>query len=144
MPTVDDYAKLAPFTLEELVDAANSVLRDRPRAGVSVRTVRYYVAEGILPPPVGPNKLARYTLEHLDRLVQARRMLDEGASLVEISNALGPPQKNFFSEPAKERSKRRRVIPLIPGVQLLVHGDVDVEARTIEIVEAVLKIRKLP
>jgi len=37
-------------------------------AGVSVRTVRYYIAEGLLPPPVGAGRRSAYAPGHLDRL----------------------------------------------------------------------------
>ena len=37
-------------------------------AGVSVRTVRYYIAEGLLPPPEGAGPQSAYTPGHLDRL----------------------------------------------------------------------------
>ena len=37
-------------------------------AGVSVRTVRYYIAEGLLPPPLGAGRGSVYTRGHLDRL----------------------------------------------------------------------------
>ncbi len=37
-------------------------------AGVSVRTVRYYIAEGLLPPPAGAGPGSHYTAVHLDRL----------------------------------------------------------------------------
>ncbi len=44
-------------------------LRELTRAaGVSVRTVRYYIAEGLLPPPVGGGPRSAYTQGHLDRL----------------------------------------------------------------------------
>jgi DNA-binding transcriptional MerR regulator len=51
-------AKMAEYSLTELTDAA----------GVSVRTVRYYVAEGLLPPPVSAGPKSHYTRAHLDRL----------------------------------------------------------------------------
>lgn len=38
-------------------------------AGVTVRTVRYYIGEGLLPPPSGAGPATRYTQEHLDRLL---------------------------------------------------------------------------
>lgn len=37
-------------------------------ADVSPRTVRYYVAEGLLPPPVGAGPGSHYTVAHRDRL----------------------------------------------------------------------------
>ncbi len=39
------------YSLEELTE----------RAGVTVRTVRYYIAEGLLPPPVGGCPRSAYT-----------------------------------------------------------------------------------
>lgn len=89
MPTVDDYQALAPFSLDELVTAANAVLRDRPHVKVQVRTVRYYISEGFLNPPSGGPKFARYGMDHLRRLVQIRTWLDEGVSLAEAANRLG-------------------------------------------------------
>ena len=38
------------------------------RAGVSPRTVRYYIAEGLLPPPLGAGPTSAYGNAHLDRL----------------------------------------------------------------------------
>jgi DNA-binding transcriptional MerR regulator len=49
---------MTDYTLAELTEAA----------GVSVRTVRYYVAEGLLPPPVSAGPKSHYTQAHLDRL----------------------------------------------------------------------------
>lgn len=88
MPTLADYSRLAPFSLEELVDAANSLLRDKPRLQVTARTVRYYIAEGLLPRPDGPPKFARYSAEHLSRLVGLRRLQDEGRRLEEATEEL--------------------------------------------------------
>jgi DNA-binding transcriptional MerR regulator len=44
------------------------------RAGVSVRTVRYYIQEGLLPAPDTQGRFASYTEEHLDRLELIRRL----------------------------------------------------------------------
>ncbi|HEY0866358.1 MAG TPA: MerR family transcriptional regulator [Fimbriimonas sp.] len=81
MGRLETYGKLAPFTIDELVEAANSVLRDNPRLQVAKRTVRYYIAEGIVPPPTGAPKYARYPFESLLRIVGARSLLDQGVPL---------------------------------------------------------------
>ena len=47
-----------PMTLAELTEAAD----------VSTRTVRYYIAEGLLPPPEGAGPSSVYTAGHLARL----------------------------------------------------------------------------
>ena len=89
MPKVEDYASLAPFSLDELVSAANSVLRDRPKLAVSARTIRYYISKGLLPSPSGGPKFARYSWNHLDQIVKIRTYLDQGLSLEQVANELG-------------------------------------------------------
>lgn len=89
MPKVEDYVSLAPFSLDELVAAANSVLRDRPKLAVSARTVRYYISKGLLPSPSGGPKFARYSWSHLDQIVKIRTYLDQGLSLDQVAAELG-------------------------------------------------------
>lgn len=83
MPTIADYLRLAPYSLDELVAATNGVLRGHPRLEVSRRTLRYYVAQGVLPPPSGPPKYARYEGEHLLRAVALRAISARGRTLAE-------------------------------------------------------------
>ena len=52
--------------------------------GVTVRTVRYYIAEGLLPPPVTVGRNASYTREHLDRLRLITRLKEGYLPLKEI------------------------------------------------------------
>jgi DNA-binding transcriptional MerR regulator len=75
------YRNLGPFTIDELVDAVNSVLRDRPDLGVSRRTIRFYVSNGVIPPPRGAPKFARYPFENLLKIVAIRRLQDSGERL---------------------------------------------------------------
>ncbi len=64
-------------------------LRELTRgAGVSVRTVRYYIAEGLLPPPVGGGPQSAYTQGHLDRLRLIGRLKDRYLPLKEIRRRL--------------------------------------------------------
>src|SRR5258707_11155039 len=48
----------ATYKISELADAA----------GTTPRTVRFYTAEGLLPPPDARGRYALYSNEHLDRL----------------------------------------------------------------------------
>jgi DNA-binding transcriptional MerR regulator len=66
------------MTLRELTDAA----------GVSVRTVRYYIAEGLLPPPAGSGPGSVYTAAHLDRLQVIHRLKGAYLPLKEIRRHL--------------------------------------------------------
>jgi len=53
-------------------------------AGVSPRTVRYYIAQGVLPSPGRLGPMTRYGREHLERLQLIRRLQDQRLSLAEI------------------------------------------------------------
>ena len=58
------------------------------RGGVSRRAVRYYVQEGLLPPPEGLGRGAFYRPEHLERLVAIRRLQEQGLRLEAIRRQL--------------------------------------------------------
>lgn len=66
------------FDLKELCEAAN----------VTERTVRYYIAEGLLPPPVGVKSQSRYTTEHLERLKLIQNLKEQDFSLRQIKALL--------------------------------------------------------
>jgi len=53
-------------------------------AGVTPRTVRYYIAEGLLDRPAGEKRGAHYLRRHLDQLLLIRRWSDAGLSLDRI------------------------------------------------------------
>ncbi len=76
---------LAPgLGIEDLAEAAN----------VPIRTIRYYIAEGLLPGPGSRGKLASYGEEHLARLRLIRRLVERRVPLAEL---------------------RERIVPLTPG-----------------------------
>ena len=73
-------AGLAPgYTVDELA----------ARAGVTVRTVRFYGTRGLLPPPViGPRRVGRYGAEHLARLALIEELQRQGMTLAAIERYL--------------------------------------------------------
>lgn len=66
------------MTLAELTEAAD----------VSTRTVRYYIAEGLLPPPEGAGPSSVYTAGHLTRLRLIQRLKAAYWPLKEIRRRL--------------------------------------------------------
>ncbi|GGY08210.1 MerR family transcriptional regulator [Streptomyces djakartensis] len=59
------------------------------RAGVTVRTVRFYGTKGLLPPPVlGPRRVGRYGPEHLARLALIEELRHQGMTLAGIERYL--------------------------------------------------------
>ena len=68
------------------------------RAGVTVRTVRFYSTRGLLPPPViGPRRVGHYGQEHLSRLALIEELQHQGMTLAAIERylraAAGGPQR---------------------------------------------------
>jgi len=57
-------------------------------AGVSTRTIRYYVSEGLLPPPVGAGPNSRYTDAHREQLEVIGRLKAQYLPLKEIRRRL--------------------------------------------------------
>jgi len=57
-------------------------------ASVTVRTIRYYTDEGLLPQPILHGKYAYYTADHLRRLELIRQMKDAFLPLREIRQTL--------------------------------------------------------
>lgn len=66
------------LTIEELAEQAQT----------SVRTVRYYITENLLPGPGSRGKGATYTEEHLRRLRLIRRLTERRAPLAEIRDVM--------------------------------------------------------
>jgi DNA-binding transcriptional MerR regulator len=97
--------------------------------GVSRRTVRYYVQEGLLPPPLGVGRGNHYGSEHLDQLLRVKTLQESGRTLEEIRRALERPGERSASVSATEsevelsRTMWRR-LSIAPGVELHVAGNV--------------------
>ncbi len=68
------------LTLEELAE----------QAGVTVRTIRFYITEGLLTGPGGRGKAASYGEDHLLRLKLIRLLSDQHTPLAEIRALLAP------------------------------------------------------
>ena len=101
--------------------------------GVTRRTVRYYVQEGLLPAPLGVGRGRHYGPAHLDRLQAVKALQEKGLSLDEVRRELergtgrGRGAKAVGAraaaapEPAVPRSAWTRV-EIVPGVELHVSG----------------------
>ena len=112
-------------------------------AGVSRRTVRYYVQEGLIPAPHGVGRGDHYGQEHLDQILLVKTMQESGRMLDEIRQTLArgttrrskpafakaTAGKPGFGKAAAgkpvlpERSLWRR-LTLAPGVELHISSDV--------------------
>lgn len=100
--------------------------------GVSRRTVRYYVQEGLLPTPFGVGRGNHYGPEHLDRLLRVKALQEAGHTLDEIRLAthgqeiahIAALRSVPLSEQGPLAPESWRRLALAPGVELHVAGDV--------------------
>jgi DNA-binding transcriptional MerR regulator len=86
--------------------------------GVSRRTVRFYVQEGLLPPPLGVGRGRHYRPEHLKRLLEVKALQEQGRSLSEIREAVeggGRAKGRPAAPPPRAHFVRLEVLP---GVEL--------------------------
>ena len=118
------------YNIDELADLG----------GVSRRTVRYYVQEGLLPAPLGVGRGRHYGQAHLDRLLEVKAQQEAGLSLDEIRSRRTPPPGGGKPRPVRPQPLPRstwRRLELAPGVELHVAHDVKLPApgRLEELVE---------
>lgn len=73
-------------------------------AGLSVRTVRYYLQIGLLEKPLGEKRGAYYLKRHLDQLLQIRSWIDAGLSLDRIAELLGGASEDPPPRPSRAGS----------------------------------------
>lgn len=78
------------MSLGELADAAQA----------PARTIRFYIARGLLDGPVKGGRGAAYTEAHLARLEQIRKLQADGLTLSEIANRLEMGGRKRTASPA--------------------------------------------
>ena len=116
-----------------MTSAARYAIGDLARlAGVSRRTVRYYVQEHLIPVPLGVGRGNHYGPEHLEQILRVKAMQEAGKTLDEIryetthgaarAEARLKPRATYEEAPP-ERSIWRR-LTLAPGVELQIAGNV--------------------
>jgi DNA-binding transcriptional MerR regulator len=90
------------MSLGELTEAAR----------VSVRTIRYYIAEGLLPPPEGTGPGSAYTRGHLDRLRLIQRLKEAYLPLKEIRRRLSGVSDDEVGRLLADEDQRESSMPL--------------------------------
>jgi DNA-binding transcriptional MerR regulator len=108
--------------------------------GVTRRTVRYYVQEGLIPAPLGVGRGRHYSRAHLDRLLEVKAQQEAGLTLDDIRARRAPRPGGGEPRPATARLLPRsawRRFELAPGVELHVASDIRLPApgRLEELVE---------
>jgi hypothetical protein len=132
------------------------------RAGVPLRTVRFYLQEKLLDPPLGRGRGAHFTDHHLVQLQQARTLHNAGFSLEAIRERRGDLTLGLRAMENYDAMRRHWAsagspsrggedgdldiadclcIPMTDGVELLVANDRALPSPR-QLVEIALHIRK--
>ena len=91
------------------------------RAGVSVDTIRFYQARGLLDPPERQGRVAHYSEEHAERLRRIRELKEKGLTLATIklvlAGDLDPPDQALVAAvsgrvPGEETAERGQTYTL--------------------------------
>jgi len=100
------------YTIKELTELT----------GVTCRTIRYYIQEGLINPPAGRGRGGFYYDSHLTRLLQIKAYQEQGIGLSAMVSLLR-------NEPPEEPMLSREVIiryEIVPGIELCVSRDMEV------------------
>ena len=106
------------------------------QTGVAARTVRYYVAEGLVKPPVTSGKYAKYTEGHVQTIKDIQKMQEDGLSLGEIKQRLSPT--NEFLDVVR---KTATCLTPVPGIRVIIDDDVPVHISHI-FIKALIDVAK--
>lgn len=89
-------------------------------SGLPVRTIRYYIARGLVARPEGEKRGAYYTQHHLEQLVAIRRWQDAGLSLERIAELLTAPPPDLAALRVMRAGSVsvRSHIHVAPGIEL--------------------------
>jgi DNA-binding transcriptional MerR regulator len=69
-------------------------------SGLPARTIRFYIARGLLSGPAKVGRVPEYTAEHVVRLERIKRLQADGHTLLEIGRILtGPSAKSALEPP---------------------------------------------
>lgn len=113
-----EYRALAPWSLRDLSALAGAILEASgvfplnvsARARPSERTIRFYVAKGLVSPPEGRGTAAIYTYRHLLQVLAIKLRQMEGATLGAITRDLGDQAGDVL-----ERRVASALGPNLPG-----------------------------
>lgn len=132
-------------------------------AGLPLRTVRYYVQEELIDPPLGLGRGSHFDDKHLDQLKRIKLLQSAGFDLKairerggDVEKILGGLHTEFFQHSEKIRNMLRGRalrpdeldpdtavrVPMAKGVELLVDPDVEMPSPK-DLVEIALLIRKI-
>lgn len=100
--TVLDSVYLLLYSCLQSMKDSTTLAELSDESGIPARTIRFYIARGLLEGPVKAGRGAVYTAEHLARLQKIKALQGEGRMLAEIAHDLegGPPTRQPATLPS--------------------------------------------
>ena len=95
-------------------------------SGFSIRTIRYYIQEGILDPPPGRGRGGFYFDSHMQRLREIKALQDQGLKLASIQEVLRKQEGSTVTGPEREVWIK---YPIAPGIEIHVSRDSEEKER---------------
>jgi DNA-binding transcriptional MerR regulator len=95
------------FLIHELAD----------QVGVTTRTIRYYIAEGLLPAPTSRGRYAYYQAEYLERIRLIKALQADFLPLREIRRVMEQVKTDEIAALLGSEEKRRRFYKELPNRQ---------------------------
>lgn len=100
-------------------DSILSIGEIAERTGVSRRTVRFYVQQQLIDPPIGRGRGSHYGEQHVEQILRIRDLQRQGATLEQIQQAEPPSAPDTSGSPLGPlRRELRMRVELQPGVWL--------------------------
>ncbi|HET7036692.1 MAG TPA: helix-turn-helix domain-containing protein [Thermomicrobiaceae bacterium] len=93
-------------------------------SGVPSRRIRHFIAEGLLPPPLGKGRAAHYDRQHLELLRQIEALRAANLGLEEIRLRLAGEPERGGAAPESEAWRRWEIAP---GIELHARADLGPE-----------------
>jgi len=87
-------------------------------SGISRRTIRYYIEQGLLPCPLGCSKGSYYTDEHLERLQTIQKLSRQGIPLRQIKESLETKKEVDMSSNEEIISVKWERVEVINGIEI--------------------------
>ena len=99
--TVLDSGTLVSVPFLEVNEPKITLAELAERSGIPARTIRFYIARGLLDGPVKAGRAAGYTRSHLHRLEQIQALQAKGCTLAEIGPLLGHKDRRAMRPPTQ-------------------------------------------
>ena len=95
-------------------------------SGFSIRTIRFYIQEGVLEPPPGRGRGGFYFDSHMQRLREIKALQDQGLKLASIHEVLRRQEGSTVTGPEREVWIK---YPIAPGIEIHVSRDSEEKER---------------